>query len=223
MDSREIIENKALETKKNEVKETTNRNKILKYDAEENKFILSLVKALFFLILALSGNFLAETLSCQTQKIFQHMYAKHIVLFFMIYFTIDIVERGGQEPSDPAKQLMDASILYIAFHLFTKMDFSFTIVIFLMLCAIYIIGNYRNLYEYRKDKLKKNPKMKDLVWEYEKTDKNLQSIQMYLYYGSIAGILTGSFLYFLRKKQEYGNKFSLYKFFEGVEVCKSLR
>lgn len=223
MDSREIIENKALETKKNEVKETTNRNKILKYDAEENKFILSLVKALFFLILALSGNFLAETLSCQTQQIFQHMYAKHIVLFFMIYFTIDIVERGGQEPSDPAKQLMDASILYIAFHLFTKMDFSFTIVIFLMLCAIYIIGNYRNLYEYRKDKLKKNPKMKDLVWEYEKTDKNLQSIQMYLYYGSIAGILTGSFLYFLRKKQEYGNKFSLYKFFEGVEVCKSLR
>ena len=92
-----------------------------------------------------------------------------------------------------------------------------------MLCAIYILGNYRNLYEYRKDKLKKNPKMKDLVWEYEKTDKNLQTIQMYLYYGSIAGILTGSFLYFLRKKQEYGNKFSLYKFFEGVEVCKSLR
>ena len=38
----------------------------------------SCFKALFFLILAICGNFLAETLSCQTQKMFKHMYAKHV-------------------------------------------------------------------------------------------------------------------------------------------------
>ena len=222
MDSREIIEKQAVETQQTQQKQIKDKKQILKYNEEENKFVLGLVKALFLLILALSGNFLAETLSCQTQRIFQDMYAKHIVLFFLIYFTIDVVDRGDV-PSDPSKQMLDALALYIAFHLFTKMDFSFTLAVFAALCSIYIIGNYRKLYDYEKEQLKKDPKMKELVFEYDKSDKKLGNIQMYLYYGSIAGVLIGSSVYLLRKKAEYGKKFSLFKFFNGVRVCKSLQ
>lgn len=222
MDSREIIEKQAVETQRTQQNQIKDKKQILKYNEEENKFVLGLVKALFLLILALSGNFLAETLSCQTQRIFQDMYAKHIVLFFLIYFTIDVVDRGDV-PSDPSKQMLDALALYIAFHLFTKMDFSFTLAVFAALCSIYIIGNYRKLYDYEKEQLKKDPKMKELVFEYDKSDKKLGNIQMYLYYGSIAGVLIGSSVYLLRKKAEYGKKFSLFKFFNGVRVCKSLQ
>ena len=221
MDSRQIIEQQALETKKNE-EEKKNDKKILKYNEQENKFVLGLVKALFLLILALSGNFLAETLSCQTQKIFSKMWAKHIVLFFLIYFTIDVVDRGDV-PADPGKQLLDALALYIAFHLFTKMNFQFTMIIFFALCAIYILGNYRTLFKYKIEQLKKNPKMKELVFDYEKKDKLYGNIQMYLYYGSIAGVIIGSTIYLLQKKAEYGKKFSYYTFFNGVQVCKSLQ
>ena len=221
MDSRQIIEQQALETKKNE-EEKKNNKEILKYNEEENKFVLGLVKALFLLILALSGNFLAETLSCQTQKIFQNMWAKHIVLFFLIYFTIDVVDRGDV-PADPGKQLLDALALYIAFHLFTKMDFHFTMLVFSALCAIYILGNYRKLYDYKKEQLKKNPKMKELVFDYEKKDKLYGNIQMYLYYASIAGVIIGSTIYLFRKKAEYGKKFSYHTFFNGVQVCKGLQ
>ena len=221
MDSRQIIENKAIETKRKEIHEKEEKQ-LLKYNDDENKFILSLVKALFFLILAICGNFLAETLSCQTQKMFKHMYAKHVILFFLIYFTINIVENKDEVPADPAKQLRDAGILYIAFHLFTKMDFYFSFAIFIMLCAIYILGNYRSLYDYRKEQLKKDPKMKELVWDYTKKNNVIQKYQMWLYYGSIGGILLGSFIYFLRKKKEYGSRFSLYTFFEGVEHCKGV-
>ena len=49
----------------------------------------------------------------KTQKIFQNMWAKHIVLFFLIYFTIDVVDRGDV-PADPAKQLLDALALYLS-------------------------------------------------------------------------------------------------------------
>ena len=216
-----MIENKAIETKRNEIREQE-KKEMLKYGDDENKFILSLVKALFFLILAICGNFLAETLSCQTQKMFRHMYAKHIILFFLIYFTINIVENKDDEPADPGKQLQDAGILYIAFHLFTKMDFYFSFAVFLMLCGIYILGNYRTLYDHRKDKLKKDPKMKELVWDYTKKTKEMEKYQMWLYYSSIGGILLGSFIYFLRKKKEYGSRFSLYTFFEGVEHCKGV-
>lgn len=222
MDSREIIEKQAVETQQTQQKQVKDQKQMLKYNEEENKFVLGLVKALFLLILALSGNFLAETLSCQTQRIFQDMYAKHIVLFFLIYFTIDVVDRGDI-PADPSKQMLDALALYIAFHLFTKMDFSFTLAVFAALCSIYIIGNYRKLYDYEKEQLKKDPKMKELVFEYDKGDRKLGNIQMYLYYGSIAGVLIGSSLYLLRKKAEYGKKFSLFKFFNGVRVCKSLQ
>lgn len=221
MDSRQIIENKAIETKKNEILEEE-KKELLKYGADENKFILSLVKALFFLILAICGNFLAETLSCQTQKMFRNMYAKHIILFFLIYFTINITTNTNEEPADPAVELRDAGILYIAFHLFTKMDFTFSITVFMMLCTIYILGNYRALYDHRKKKLQKDPKMKELVWNYTKKTKEMEKYQMWLYYGSIGGILLGSFIYFLRKKKEYGSRFSLYTFFEGVEHCKGV-
>lgn len=221
MDSRQIIENKAVETKRNEIREQE-KKEMLKYGDDENKFILSLVKALFFLILAICGNFLAETLSCQTQKMFKNMYAKHVILFFLIYFTINITTNTTEEPADPAVELRDAGILYIAFHLFTKMDFTFSFIIFMMLCAIYILGNYRELYNHRKEKLKKDPKMKELVWDYAKKTKEIQKYQTWLYYGSIGGILLGSFIYLLRKKKEYGSRFSLYTFFEGVEHCKGV-
>ena len=222
MDSREIIEKKAIETQKNQQNNVKEKKNLKQLSEEENKFVLGLVKALFLLILALSGNFLAETLSCQTQRIFQDMYAKHIVLFFLIYFTIDVVDRGDV-PADPGKQLLDALALYIAFHLFTKMDFSFTLLVFGALCAIYIIGNYRKLYDYEKEQLQKDPKMKELVFEYDKYDKKLGNTQMYLYYGSIGGVIVGSFIYLLRKRAEYGKKFSFLKFFNGVRVCKSLQ
>ena len=45
---------------------------------------------------------------------------------------------------------------------------------------------------------------------------------MWLYYGIVGGILLGTFIYFLRKKKEYGSRFSLYTFFEGVEHCKGV-
>jgi len=221
MDTRQIIENKAIETKRNEMQEKEEKH-LLKYNDDQNKFIVGLVKALFLLILAICGNFLAGTLSCQTQRMFKHIYAKHIILFFLIYFTINITTNANEEPADPSVELRNAGILYIVFHLFTKMDFYFSIIVFIMLCAIYILGNYRDLYDYRKKKLKKDPKMKELVWDYTRRDKEMQKYQTWLYYGSVGGILSGCFIYFLRKKKEYGSRFSLYTFFEGVEHCKGV-
>ena len=141
----------------------------------------------------------------------------------MIYFTINITTNTNDEPADPAVELREAGILYVVFHLFTKMDFYFSMIVFLMLCAIYILGNYKDLYSHKKEKMQKDPKMKELVWDYTRKINGLKKYQMWLYYGSIAGILLGSFIYFLRKKKEYGSRFSLYTFFEGVEQCKGIR
>ena len=47
----------------------------------------TILKATLLLILSVCGNFLAETLGCQSQKVLENMFVKHLLLFFMIYFT----------------------------------------------------------------------------------------------------------------------------------------
>ena len=50
----------------------------------EKDAIIMIIKALFLLILSISGNFLAEMLGCQTQKFLSNMYTKHLLLYFLI-------------------------------------------------------------------------------------------------------------------------------------------
>ena len=50
------------------------------------------IKGIFLLALGVSGNFVAETLGCQTQKLLtESMLAKQSVILMMIYFAIDFV------------------------------------------------------------------------------------------------------------------------------------
>ena len=45
---------------------------------------------IFLLIIGVGGNFIAETMNCQIQKVLtKNMYAKNFVLFVIIYFSLD--------------------------------------------------------------------------------------------------------------------------------------
>ena len=56
-------------------------------------YLESIIKGIFLLILAVAGNFVAETLGCKTQKLLSNnMYAKHVVLLTTIYFCINYTD-----------------------------------------------------------------------------------------------------------------------------------
>ena len=57
-----------------------------------NESLETILKATLLLVLSVSGNFLAETLGCQSQKLLGNMFVKHILILFMIYFTIDFTQ-----------------------------------------------------------------------------------------------------------------------------------
>ena len=87
----------------------TNKNKLLVES-------LGIIDGLFLLFLAISGNFLAETLGCQTQELFTNsIIAKQIKTFFIIYFTIDFSDADIEEPS---MKLTKAGFVYFFFLLF---------------------------------------------------------------------------------------------------------
>ena len=96
-----------------------------------------IIKGIFLLILAISGNFVAEVLGCKTQKLLsENMIAKHSIIFMILFFTINFVDSGEQKaPIDIFKIAISIHILLL---LFTKMNLYFTITCFILLFIIYI-------------------------------------------------------------------------------------
>ena len=80
----------------------------------DNPHIVSIVKATLLLVLSISGNFLAETLSCQSQKWLENMFVKHALILFMIYFTIDFTQEDAVKDS-PLRNAGKAFIVWILF------------------------------------------------------------------------------------------------------------
>ena len=168
----------------------------------------TILKATFLLFISIAGNFLAETLGCKTQFYLDNMIIKHILILFMIYFTINFTQ--GDEIVSPFVNLRRAIIVWVLFHLFTHLDIVPTVVVLVLLVSLYFISNYSNYLE------KLNKKNTSL-------SKTLKRAEEVLYFLSIAFIVLGFLYYYFEKKQEYGKRFNILKFIFGVKKCKSLK
>ena len=156
---------------------------------------------LFLLILSVSGNYIAETLSCSTRYILTHnMLAKQIMILFMIYFTINFT---SDTVIEPVKQMKNAFCVWLFFLMFTKMNIYFTIAAFILLTVLYTLKNYKS------------------YWKQEKNEK------LYLYTDGISKIveatmlitvILGFLIYFIKQHREH-KKFDYLKFILGKVNC----
>ena len=169
---------------------------------------VGLTEAFFLLFLAVAGNFIAETLGCETQYYLSHnIYLKQLVLLMMIYFTTNFTAAGVTSPSDTLKKTF---WLWGIFLLFTKMPPFHTIIVIILAIIIYIINNYKKFLSTQK----------------EKKDAELVELEKY---ENILVILTGIVLllgfvtYYKAKRREYKHHFVFSRFLFGVEQCHSMR
>lgn len=169
----------------------------------------TILKATLLLILSVCGNFLAETLGCQSQKVLENMFVKHILLFFMIYFTINFTQTGIVV--NPIINVFKAFIVWIMYHFFTHMDLVPTLIVGLLLMILFFISNYRT-YIKESTSVKKE--------KGEKLDNALKLTQRILWIILVTAILIGSCIYYFEKNKEYGSKFKPLKFIFGVKKCK---
>ena len=180
--------------------------------------VIGITKALFLLVLAITGNFLAELLSCQTQRLMSSMFAKHIMLFFMIYFTLDFSSSGHDHPS---YILAKSILIWTVFHIFSRTDLIYTIVSFSMLAVVYVISNYRDYYSQEFNSKSGGVRTdKKFTEDYNTMDDWLRNIQISLFATTIIVLLWGFAKYYIAKKHEYTTKFSWKEFFEGHVKCK---
>ena len=165
------------------------------------------IKGLFLLILAVAGNFVAETLGCKTQKLLsENMLAKHFVIILILYFAIDFTSEKLNTPFDTFKL---ALFIYTFFILFTKMNSQFTFLVLILLALIYVINGY---IDYYKENDKNNPII-----------KKLEDVKKVLYVSIMGSLLLGFGLYFIKQRRDYSKNWSTTKFLFGTRKCKSVK
>ena len=178
---------------------------------------LGIIDGLFLLLLAVSGNFIAETFGCQTQELLsESIMAKQIMTFFIIFFTISY---SNSDTENPTTKLIKSSIVYIFFLLFTKMNIFPTVMVLFLLMGLYISNNYKKFFISTFNK--KNKSNKNLVSHQDKI-KNITKIQKILIIGVTIVISMGFFNYYKEKQVEYKNSFEFRKFIFGVIKCKKM-
>ena len=166
------------------------------------------IKGIFLIILGVSGNFVAETLGCKTQKLLsENMFAKHIIIYFIIYFALGFTSNNHIHPGELANYSL---FIWILFVLFSKLTLPFTIVIFILLALMYIIHSFIDYYNHQGEEKHKN----DI--------ENLKIIEKYTKSTIILMVIIGFILYFMEQYKEYHKKWSTLKFIFGVNKCKSL-
>ena len=166
------------------------------------------MNGVLLLILAISGNFIAETLGCSSQRLLsENMLAKHIVLLFIIYFSLGF---ASNENINPMNLLQNSIAIWVLFLLFTKMQLHFNIFVFSLVVLYHFIDSYINYYS-SKDKKK-----------YKKYIDRYNKILTLLKYIIIGSLIIGFVIYFNKQRKDYSKNWSSFKFIFGVNKCKSL-
>jgi hypothetical protein len=167
--------------------------------------------SLFLLFLAVSGNFVAETLGCKLQNLLSNnMYAKHLVIFFMIYFTLNY---SKVEAPHPLESLKSTFLLYIFFVLFGRIPLSVFIVTTSLLVFTYVLNNYRDYYKSLNEKQDND--------KFAAMDDKLKNTQLILLSITAGLIIIGNIAYFIMKKKEYGKSFNFLTFIFGHTHCRN--
>lgn len=170
-------------------------------------------KSLFLIFLTVAGNFIAETLSCGSQKILENnMLVKSSILFFLIYFTMDL---GDSEAIHPFSRFKRAFGVFVILLMFTKMNNLFTGLTLLLLIASYLTNNFIQYYNAEHSDDKEKNSHKELL-------SKLHKLQTAINYSIFVVLVIGFILYFIKQKRDHKN-FSYSKFLFGVQKCGSKR
>ena len=168
-----------------------------------------IMKGILLLVLAVAGNFVAETLGCKTQKLLsENMFVKQTIIFIIVYFVINFT--NSDDSVHPLKILKTTLSIYILFILFTKMNVQFTLIVFSLLIISYVISIFIDYY-------------KKITPEDKKKINLLKKIQNMLYILMISFILIGFGLYYNKQSMEHKKDWSAFKFIFGVNKCASLK
>jgi hypothetical protein len=176
-----------------------------------------LVKSVLLLSLAISSNYIGSVFGCQAQALLSsNIYAKHVVLLFVIYFTINYISYDNPNPFQLIKSTL---IIWMCYLIFIRQTVTFTAISVLLLMSTYIVDNYVNYYDVKLKEIANKKEKNGIINKKEK----LEIFRNVLFFSTLLSIGTGFSLYFKEKHDEYANNFDYLKFILGTPECSSFQ
>ena len=170
----------------------------------ENNQLTNYIVGVFLLILAISGGFVAETLSCKVQKLLsENMIVKNLVIILILFFVLGLT---GDNETPPHSVFLDSLIIWVFILIFNKMNLLFTLISFILIAILLVIKNYYDYY------IKNDIEIK--------TDF-LHNLFSTILYANIIVILIGFSIYFRKQYKEHYKNFSFLTFIFGNTKCST--
>ena len=119
-------------------------NELLQFN--HNDIFLSL-RGVFFVLLIFSASYLAPYIGCNFQNILaKNNYFKHGLLFFMIFFTINLVYPQKKKMSNPLIILFKSCFVYILFVFLNILPQNSILLIMILFALLLLSTNYYYYY-----------------------------------------------------------------------------
>lgn len=181
---------------------------------EDAEYQRNIFRSLLLLTLAVSGNFVGSTLSCQVQyQMTNNVFIKHVIILFIIYLTLTVLDPYAGNKS-PVYSVKNTLIIWAFYIMFTKQDLFYSSLSIVLLAIAYISDQFVMYY----DKINK-----DTNPEKKQTANIAKSMRNFSFGGSALVIIVGFASYLISKQNEYGDKFDITKFIFGTPICDSLK
>jgi hypothetical protein len=183
--------------------------------------VVSKISFLFITYIVISSGYIEHTLPCQIQHFFKkNMYSKHIIglltsfIFIMLEggWSFDMGEQNKHEVNWSNGNVIDTIIfgsgLYAIFLLTANMKLIPNLVFYTLLFITYLLNTQRLYWKNRNNISKKN-------------DQLILNINKILLVLCLLVLIYGFFDYYLYKKSQFKNNFSIYKMVISNKVCKA--
>ena len=192
-----------------------------------NEFVgnhTSKIGFLFIAFILAASSDVTQVLPCQMQNWLKNSFLGKHLIGFLICFLFIMLEGGWSLKEDKAENkeivtdwsngnaldsLVYGFILYFIFLLSAKMQLIPNMLLYSILFFLYCFNTQR-LYWFNRKIIT------------EKRNNELIEIIKYTIMTAIFVFLFGILNYIMRKKKQYGKKFSYFLFFLGTEKCKTL-
>lgn len=167
----------------------------------------NIIFAIFLLTLAVSGNFIAESVSCNMRKLLaENIYAKNLIILLIIYFSTVLISEKTITPTEHYKTTFG---IWAMFMLFNKMNVHFTILTFIILFSALVCKNWSDYYT-AVDKKK-----------YKTQIDKLNNDFKYLLITSGIIVIIGFLFYFKKQYNDHNKNFNILTFIFGRTKCAS--
>ena len=162
------------------------------------------VRAVFLLFIAISANFLGNTLNCGLQyDLTTTPILRNIFLYILIVFTIDFTSKDSMSVDEI---LTKSLIIYIFYIMLSKQEFITMYMVIILLIATYLCYLQTNY-----------------LLSNNANTEFFDNLSSFLIFGISAVTIIGFLMYLSRQREEHKDDFDIVKFLFGTNQCDRLK